>query len=81
MLSSPDANGKPSSQIGEVQTACGFQSASSPWLFFGLGDQNSFSKLEVFWPSGAREQLPAGRGDRRLTVVEGKGIVAEEQLP
>ncbi|HTF90263.1 MAG TPA: CRTAC1 family protein [Planctomycetota bacterium] len=76
-----DASGAESTQTGEVQTACGYQSASSPWLYFGLGGSSEYSKLEIRWPSGAVESLGKGRAGRRLTVVEGKGIVAEQVLP
>jgi len=75
------ADGKPFTQMAEVQTACSYQSASSPCLHFGMGAREEFLALTVVWPSGAREALGAGRGDRRLTVIEGQGIAREEPLP
>jgi hypothetical protein len=80
-LKSRGKDGATRAQIGEVQTACGFQSASSPWLFFGLGDEEEYLELTITWPSGAREVLGPGRADRRIRVREGEGLIGEERLP
>jgi hypothetical protein len=66
--------------LAEVQTAQGYQSASSEWLHFGLGDLPGYAALTVLWPSGRREVLPAGPANRRLVVREGEGIVHTEEL-
>ena len=58
--------------------ASGFQSASSPWLHFGLGREAGYRSIKLLWPSGRVEDLPAGRAGRRITIREGEGIVAEE---
>ena len=65
-------------QMSEVQTAQGYQSASTPWIHFGLGRDEEYGNLEVLWPSGSREQLGPGRAGRRLTLREGAGLVGEE---
>jgi hypothetical protein len=65
---------------GEVQTAAGYQSASSPWLHFGLGERAEFELIRVFWPSGAVEMIFAGPADRRLVIQEGLGIVDRKDL-
>jgi hypothetical protein len=67
--------------VAEVQTTCGYQSASTPWLHFGLGSASRYAELVVEWPSGRVERLPGGAADRRLTIREGRGIVREEPLP
>ena len=70
-------------QVGlarEVRTAVGYQSASAPWLFFGLGDAERFDRLVVSWPSGETETIAGGPVGRFLTVREGAGVVAEEAL-
>jgi len=67
--------------LAEVQTAQGYQSASSEWLHFGLGDLQGYASITVLWPSGRREVLPAGAARRRLTLREGDGIVHEQELP
>jgi hypothetical protein len=66
--------------LAEVQTACGYQSASTPWLHFGLGTEARYEALRILWPSGKAETLPGGPADRRLTVREGAGIVREGVL-
>lgn len=58
-------------------TAQGYQSASAPWLYFGLGASSEYESIRILWPSGRVESLPAGRADRALTIREGRGIVAE----
>lgn len=68
-------------QARQVATSQGYQSASTPWLHFGLGAATEYSELAVHWPSGRVEKLGAGRAGRRLVVREGKGIVSEERLP
>ncbi len=67
--------------LAEVQTAAGYQSASTPWLHFGLGSADGYSLIKILWPSGRVEQLGPGAADRRLTVREGRGVIAEEALP
>jgi hypothetical protein len=81
VLVTQGAGGGPTAQFAEVQTAQGYQSASSPWVHFGLGTAREYESLEILWPSGARENLGPGRADRRLVVREGKGVVSAEELP
>jgi len=66
--------------LAEAQTASGYQSASTPWLHFGLGPAKGYSALRVLWPSGRVEELGAGAAGRRLTLREGRGIVHAEEL-
>jgi hypothetical protein len=66
--------------LGEVQTAVGYQSASSPWLHFGLGSARRYRSLKVLWPSGRVDELGPGDADQRITVREGKGVIAREAL-
>jgi len=76
-----DAGPHPQVQQAEVQTAVGYQSASTPWLHFGLGSCARYEEIQIQWPSGRRDRLPAGAADRRLTIREGRGIVSEEPWP
>jgi hypothetical protein len=64
--------------LRELYTTCGYQSASSPRLSFGLGEASSYRALIVRWPSGRVEELPGGDADRVLFVEEGRGVVREE---
>ena len=66
--------------LAETFTAAGYQSASSPWLHFGLGQESNYQSLQVSWPSGATLQLPAGPANRRLWIREGQGIIREESF-
>jgi enediyne biosynthesis protein E4 len=65
----------------KVETAVGYQSASTPWLHFGFGTSQRYSSLRVLWPSGQVEELGPGAADRRITIREGRGIVKDEELP
>ncbi len=67
--------------LEEVHTAEGYQSASAPELYFGLGLAKEYTDLIVQWPSGRVEHLGKGSSGRRLVVREGEGIVSEERLP
>ncbi len=67
--------------LARVDTSVGYQSSSTPWLHFGLGESDGYTSLRVLWPSGRVEDLGAGKAGRRITVEEGRGIVSEEPLP
>ncbi len=71
----------PHIQSAEVQTAAGYQSASTPWLHFGLGSCAGYEEIQILWPSGRRDRLPAGPADRRLTIREGRGVIEEQPWP
>lgn len=75
--------GSPANEHGllsEVESAAGYQSSSSLWLWFGLGAEARFGALKIVWPSGRVEEIAGGAADRRLTLIEGRGIVREEPL-
>ncbi|MFO1011766.1 MAG: CRTAC1 family protein [Planctomycetota bacterium] len=65
---------------GEVQTAQGYQSASSPALAFGLGAESAYTALRVLWPSGRVDALPGGPANRRVVVREGEGVVSSTEF-
>lgn len=66
--------------LGEVQTGGSFQSASSPWVHFGLGRFERLAYLEVRWPSGRSERIEGLRAGRRVVIEEGRGLVSEEEF-
>ena len=66
--------------LGEVRTAEGYQSSSSPWVYFGLGARDKHAGLRILWPSGQSEEIPAGAANRRLWIREGAGVIREEEL-
>lgn len=61
--------------LAECQRSTGYQSASTPWIHLGFGELTRFSELQILWPSGLTETIPAGDLDRQLTIREGQGIV------
>ncbi len=58
---------------GEVQTGSSFLSQNDPRLHFGLGDDASYSRIEVQWPGGGREAFPGGPANRIVTLRQGGG--------
>jgi hypothetical protein len=63
-------------QRGDVFSGGSYASSSDQRLHFGLGAVTKVDKVEIYWPSGAKEEIPISGVDRILTVQEGKGIVA-----
>ncbi len=61
--------------VKEVRAGSSFASQDSLWLTFGLNRQPRARRIEVTWPSGRVETFKNVRGDRRITIVEGRGIV------
>jgi len=57
-------------QWNHVTTSTGFACSSDRIVHFGLGKDASLKKLEIFWPSGARQALENPMADRLLTVTE-----------
>jgi enediyne biosynthesis protein E4 len=62
-------------QRGDVFSGGSYASTSDPRLHFGLGPADTVDKVEIFWPSGTKEEFPLPAVDKIFTVVEGKGIV------
>jgi hypothetical protein len=63
--------------IREVNGGNGYAGQSSKRLHFGLGAAAKIDSLEIRWPSGLVEKLPAASVavDRVLTLKEGAGVV------
>ena len=60
---------------GDAFSGGSYASSSDPRLHFGLGTSTKIDKLEIQWPSGAKEDVRVPAVDRILTVVEGRGVV------
>ena len=58
-----------------VTTSVGFMSSSDKRVHFGLGSGGKVDKIEIYWPSGLRQEVSVPGLDRILTIVEGKGVV------
>src|SRR6266566_4664709 len=63
-------------QRGDVFSGGGYASSSDQRLHFGLGTAVKVDRVEIHWPSGAKEEITIPAVDRFFTVKEGKGIVA-----
>jgi hypothetical protein len=63
-------------QRGDVFSGGSYASSSDPRLHFGLGAAVKVDRVEIQWPSGAKEEVTIPALDRFYTVKEGKGIAA-----
>jgi enediyne biosynthesis protein E4 len=58
-----------------VKSGSSYMSQSDLPVTFGLGRATKVAGLEVQWPSGQVEKIPATDGNQTIVVEEGKGIV------
>ncbi len=68
-------------QIREIQSGSSYISQSDLRQHFGLGSESKVQKLVIRWPNGAMETFSNLESDRFVTIVEGKGIVRNQQRP
>jgi hypothetical protein len=68
-------------QIDEVRGGGGYLSSNDQRLHFGLGAEATIDRIEIRWPSGAKEDLRDVAADCLYTIVEGKGIADTVKLP
>ena len=61
------------SQIDHMTTSVGYASSSDYGVHFGTGAARTLDRLEVTWPSGAKQVLEQVAGNRTLTVTEPSG--------
>ncbi len=61
-------------QRQDVISGAGYCSQNDMTLHFGLGDATRVDKLEIKWPDGLLEVVAVPGVDRRLTIIEGKGV-------
>ena len=62
-------------QRGDLFSGGSYASSSDQRLHFGLGSATTVDKVEIHWPSGAKEEISVPQLNRIYTVVEGKGVV------
>jgi enediyne biosynthesis protein E4 len=58
------------SQYNHATTAVGYNSSSDKRVHFGLGDATMIDKIELAWPSGAKQVMANVKADQIITVVE-----------
>jgi enediyne biosynthesis protein E4 len=68
-------------QIDEVRGGGSYNSTNDTRLHFGLGSEATINKLEVFWPSGLRQEFSEIRADAIYEIKEGEPIRKTTQLP
>ncbi len=62
-------------QRQDVISGGSYASQNDLTLHFGLGAATSVDKVEIKWPDGSSETVNIPGIDRKLTVIEGKGVV------
>jgi hypothetical protein len=61
-------------QRQDVISGGSYASQNEMILHFGLGESTKVDKLEIRWPDGSAETVNVPSVDRKVTIVEGKGI-------
>src|SRR5690606_5277423 len=66
-------------QTRQLAIARGYCSSSEPVLQFGLANATEIERLEITWPSGARQVLEDLAVERRFTITEPASAVASDR--
>jgi hypothetical protein len=66
-------------EIDEVHGGGSYNSTNDTRLHFGLGSDATIKKIEVWWPSGLRQEFVDVAGDAIYEIKEGAGIVSEKK--
>lgn len=61
-------------QSNEIRSASSFYSSNGLRLHFGLGKESEAKRIEVTWPSGARQVFENVKGNRVVSIHETQGI-------
>lgn len=64
-------------QRQDVVSGAVYCSQNDMTLHFGVGPATKIDKLEIYWSNGTVETIAVSGVDRRLTVVQGKGVVGK----
>jgi len=59
----------------DVFSGASYASSSDPRVHFGLGSASKIDKLEIFWPSGLREEVMLPCMDCIVQLTEGQGAL------
>ncbi len=62
-------------QRADVFSGGSYSSSSDQRVHFGLGSATGVDKIEIHWPSGAKQLIDAQQVDQIITVEEGKPMV------
>lgn len=61
-------------QRQDVISGGSYASQNDTTLHFGLGAATSVDKVEIRWPDGSKETIQVPSVDRKITVIESKGM-------
>ena len=67
-------------QLREVKAGSSYLSQNDLRAHFGLGEATRADRVEVQWPSGAQDTIPAVAADQIVTIEEGKGLAGRTGL-
>src|SRR5262249_49773819 len=62
-------------QIDEVMSGSSYYSQNDLRLHFGLGGSDSADRIEVSWPSGAKDSIGKVSAGQTVWIEEGKGVM------
>ena len=65
-------------QMRDIKAGSSYLSQNDLRAHFGLGTATTVERLEVQWPSGARETIRDVAVNQIVTIQEGKGVAARE---
>ena len=65
-------------QIDEVMSGSSYYSHNDLRLHFGLGAAELVDKIEVAWPSGAKDSVENVKANQIVLIQEGRGVVKSE---
>jgi hypothetical protein len=65
----------------DVRAGSSYLSQNDVRVHVGLGEAAQADRIEVRWPSGKTETIPAIPADQLLTIEEGRGIVDRSKIP
>jgi hypothetical protein len=68
-------------QIDEVHGGGSYNSTNDTRLHFGLGGETTIDRIEVFWPSGTRQEFRGVQADAIYQIKEGELIQKISGLP
>ena len=65
-------------QIDEVMSGSSYYSHNDLRLHFGLGTAEVAERIEVTWPSGAKDSVENVKANQIVLIQEGRGVVKNE---
>ncbi len=68
-------------QFNHATTTVSYNSSSDRRVHFGLGNAAVVDRIELLWPSGAKQELTGVKADRVLEVVEPARSAANPSAP